>query len=204
MIGVIITARITVAVARFGAVQLHDVADRRLARVADQVIVDVRREREDADQPVDDRRHCREQPDHRLEHAPHRRGRELGQEDRREQRDRQRDHHRQHRRDERAPDQRPRAELVDRVTGERRAAPSRGSVRRRHRRDRTSQPVVRERRPRLDEDRDDHRHDQHAAPWANAPSIRSARWSVLTDARRRLPLLGRCGHFASGSRSSSC
>ncbi len=45
------------------------------------MFVDPRGDREDADQPVDDRGHAGEQPDDGLERAPHRRRRELGEED---------------------------------------------------------------------------------------------------------------------------
>jgi hypothetical protein len=87
-------------------------------------LFDVRRDRQDPDQPVDHRGHAREQPDRPGRAPPQGSRRELGHEDRRERRDDEADQHRQPGRQQRAPDQRPGPEVVDRVPGQRRASAS--------------------------------------------------------------------------------
>ena len=209
MIGRIITVRISDRGHQVCAAELHHVGHRVLARVADQVVVDPGRDGEDPDQAVDHRRHPGQQPDDRIEDPPYagrariRSGRSAasvettsaittasaG-------------------RDDRAPDQRPGAEVVEGVSRERaslRASP--GTASRRRRRVRTSaRPLCRERRPRVDQDGEDHRpprRRRQATPIAaeqRPPSrLSRARAPPSGGARDRRP---RAARGCSGSRST--
>ena len=82
MIGVIITVRISDADEQLVPSSWTRSATDSFVACADQVVADERHEHEDPDQPVDTDGTAASSRTDRLEHAPHRRGRELDDEDR--------------------------------------------------------------------------------------------------------------------------